>query len=190
MMKTNKKIKRVAFFGDAMVKEDGENFKKAMAVAKLLAKNGFIVVDGGGPGIMLAASRGAKEAGGVVEVVVLDPSKEPGNYEGTNQENLQLADRVYTMESYPARLEKLLELADAYVIFDGGVGTLSEVGMTWEMAKFNHGHHEPLVFFGDNWGQVVQDLEKGMNYEKKEKDVVFTVDSPEKVLMTLTKVEN
>lgn len=190
MIKTTKKIKRVAFFGDATTKADETNYQQAVAVAKLLAKEGYVIVNGGGPGIMLAASQGAKESGGKVEIVILDPSKEPGNYEGTNQINLQLADRVYTTDSYAERLNKLLDLADAFVIFDGGVGTLSEVGMTWEMAKLNNGHHEPLLFFGSKWEQVIKDLEKGMNYEKIEKNVVTTVNSPQMVLETLARVGN
>ena len=189
MIKTTKKIKRVAFFGDADAKESDSHYQGAMATAKLLAKNGYIIVNGGGPGIMLAATLGAKEAGGKVEIVVLDPSKQPDNYEGIFQQNLESADRVYTTENYPERLEKLVELADAFVIFNGGVGTLSEVGMTWEQAKFENGHHEPLIFFGDSWEKVVKDLENGMNYEDKEKGVVSMADNPEEVLKILKQTE-
>ena len=186
MIKTTKVIKRVAVFGDADAKENDQHYKDAYATSKLLASKGFIIVNGGGPGIMMAASAGAKAGGGKVEIVVLNPGNQPANYEGIFQGNLELADRVYTTDNYPARLEKLMDLADAYVVFNGGVGTLSEVGMTWEQAKFEYGHHEPLIFFGKDWEKVVNDLEKGMNYEEKEKGVVSTVTSPEAVLKVLS----
>lgn len=190
MIKTTKKIKRVAFFGDAEAKETDQNYKDAMETAELLAKNGYIVVNGGGTGVMAAATLGAKKVGGRVEVVVLDPAKQPKNYEGIGKENLISADRVYTTESYPERLNELIELADAFVIFNGGVGTLSEVGMTWEAAKFEYGHHEPLIFVGNQWKKVVEDLELGMNFEEKEKRVVEVVEKPTEVLRALKQAGN
>ncbi len=189
MIKTTKKIKRVAFFGDAMVEEKSHIFQDVLVVSKLAAQAGYIIVNGGGPGVMLAASRGAKSVNGKVEIVILNPDKQPKNYEGTNQENLEMADRVYTTEDYPERLNTLIKLADAFVIFDGGTGTLSEVGMTWELAKFNNGHHKPLVFFGEQWGKIVTDIEKGMKFETIEKGVVSIAKTPQEVIEILTMVE-
>lgn len=188
MIKTTKKIKRVAFFGDAEAKITDQHYEDAFETARILAQKGYIIVNGGGPGVMLASTLGSKKMKGKVEIVVLDPIKEPNNYEGTNQQNLELADRVYTTQSYTERLNYLLDLADAFVIFNGGVGTLSEVGMTWERAKFENGHHEPLIFFGSSWEKVVTDLEREMNFEDKEKNVVVLVKKPEEVLEKLTTV--
>lgn len=185
MIKTTKKIKRVAFFGDAEAKVSDQSYIDALATAQLLAKKGYIIVNGGGPGIMGAASIGAKNGGGRVEIVVMDPNKQPDNYEGIDQSNLESADRVYTTDTYSQRLNELIELADAFVIFNGGVGTLSEVGMTWEAAKLQYGHHEPLIFVGKQWAKVVEDLSKGMNFEEKEKRVIEVVEKPEEVLRAL-----
>lgn len=185
MIKTTKKIKRVAFFGDGDVGQENEHYQLAVKTAQLLAKKGYIVVNGGGPGIMVAATLGAKMERGKVEIVVLDPSKQPENYEGTDRANLELADRVYTTDSYPERLNELIKLADAFVIFNGGVGTLSEVGMTWEAAKLEYGDHEPLIFVGEQWAKVVNELTKGMNYEEIEKRVIALVNKPEEVLRAL-----
>lgn len=181
LAKTKKQIKRVAFFGDAMIKPHEETYKLAVETAELLAKNGYIIVNGGGPGIMGAASKGARLGGGKVELVVLDPKKQPENYEGIDEENFKYAQKVYKTESYPKRLNKLVEIADAFVIFRGGTGTLSEVGLVWEMAKFEYGHHEPLIFVGKEWKEVIETLEKNMDYEQKEKRVVTVVDSAEEV---------
>lgn len=186
--KTTVNIKRVAFFGDAMASENSRHFRDAKKVAKLLAESGYIIVNGGGPGIMVASTLGAKEGKGKVELVILDPKREPGNYEGTDKTNIKLADKVIKTANYDHRLNKLINVADAFVIFKGGTGTLSEVGLTWELAKFDYGHHEPLVFYGSVWTKVMRIMEKVFGYDKYEKRVAFTATKPEEVLKILKKV--
>ncbi len=163
-------------------------YKTAKETARLLVNDGFIIVNGGGPGIMGAATEGAKEAGGKVELVVLDPRREPDNYEGIDEENYRYASKVYTTKSYEERLNKIVEVADAFVIFKGGTGTLSEAGLVWELAKFDYGHHEPIVFVGKEWKEIIELIEKKMNFEEKEKRVVAMVEKPEEVVKLLTKI--
>ena len=189
MEKTTRNIKKVAFFGDAMVKKNDEVYRLAFETAKLLAKNDYMIVDGGGPGVMEAATLGAKEAGGGVELVVLDPRKEPDNYEGTDRKNEDRANTILITDNYEARMDKLVEVADAYIIFKGGSGTLSEVGLVWELAKFEYGHQKPLIFVGKEWEAVVKSIIDNMGFENKEKRVVTTVEKPEEVLEALVKVE-
>lgn len=182
LAKTKKTIKRIAIFGDAEAKKTDQHFIDAYNTAKLLAENGYIVVNGGGPGVMLAATLGAKAGGGRVETVILDPKKKIGNYEGSNLENDKLSNKIIKTKDYPSRLSKLIEVGDAFVIFNGGVGTLSEVGLTWEMAKFDYGNHEPLIFFGEQWKETVNELVKDMKYDPIEKKVYEIVLTPEEVL--------
>jgi uncharacterized protein (TIGR00725 family) len=190
MKKTTKKIQRVGFFGDGMAKEGDEHYRQAVDTAELLAEHGYIIINGGGPGVMAAATAGAKKANGRVEVVVIDPRKSPDNYEGIDKINEKLADKIYVTENYQERMNKLIEIADAYVIFKGGSGTLSEVGLVWEMAKFEYGHHEPLIFVGKEWEAVVKSITENMGFENIEKRVVTTVETPTEVLKALTKVES
>ncbi|MBU3935447.1 LOG family protein [Patescibacteria group bacterium] len=182
MKKTKKIIKRVTFFGDGEAGEKEKHYQAAKRTARLLAENGYIIVNGGGPGVMRAATEGAKEGGGRVEVVVLAKKSEPDNYEGVDQKNLKMADKIIEEESYPKRIEKLMELGDAFVIFKGGTGTISEIGMAWNRAKYDYGHHEPLIFFGQFWQKIVVDLITGLNLEKKEREVVGVVTKAEQVL--------
>lgn len=188
MQTTTKKIIRVAFFGDADIKPNSGTYKDAYNTAKLLAENGYIVVNGGGPGIMGAATTGAIAGGGKVELVVMDPKKVPNNYEGIDDANLKYSSKTYYEKSYPDRLNKLVQIADAFVVFKGGTGTLSEVGLIWETAKFEYGHHEPVIFFGKDWRQIIDLLEKNMNYQGIEKRVVTVVDTPQEVLQILKKI--
>jgi hypothetical protein len=185
MEKTKKQIKRVAFFGDADLKPTDAAYETAVATSRLLAENGYIIVNGGGPGIMRASTDGAKSAGGLVEVVIIDPEKVPGNYEGSDNENLEYASQIYKTDKIEDRTEKLIEVADAYVIFKGGTGTLAEMSLVWELAKFEYGHHEPIIFVGKEWKEVVDVIEKNMGFEEKEKRVVATAETPEEVLTAL-----
>ena len=188
MEKTNKQIFRIAFFGDADIKPNSDTYKSAYNTAKLLAEHNYIIVNGGGPGIMGAATAGARATNGKVELVVMDPKFAPNNYEGIDDKNLKLSSKTYYEKSYPQRLNKLVEIADAFVVFKGGTGTLSEVGLIWETAKFEYGHHKPVIFFGKEWRQIIELLEKNMNYESIEKRVVTVVDTPEEVLDILKKI--
>ncbi|MBP9817497.1 LOG family protein [Candidatus Shapirobacteria bacterium] len=185
--KTSKQIKRVAFFGDADLKSTDKTYKLAVETAKLLAESGYTIVDGGGPGIMMAATEGARLGGGEVEVVIIDPDKVPGNYEGTEAENLDMATKVIETSNITRRTAKLIEVADAFVIFKGGTGTLAEMSAVWEQAKFDYGHHEPVIFVGKDWKEIVDVIVKNMNFESKEKRVVETVETPEEVLRALAK---
>ena len=185
--KTNKKIKRVAFFGDAAAKGSDQHFIDAYNVAKAVAKAGYIVVNGGGTGVMRASTLGAKEEGGQVEIVIINPKKKIQNYEGLDDKNGNLADKVIKTKDYPSRLNKLIEIADAFIIFKGGTGTLSEVGLTWEMAKFEYGKHEPLLFYGKEWKRVVDLIVEEMDFDRVEKKVYQLVSSPDQVVDTLDK---
>ena len=189
LAKTKKKIRRVAFFGDADIKKTDSAYILATKTARLLAENGYIIVNGGGPGIMAASTEGAIEVGGKVELVIIDPKKVPGNYEGVNYENMSDANKLYKTNNIEERVGKLVEISDAFVIFRGGTGTLAEVGLVWELAKFEYGHHEPLVFVGKEWERVVNDIVTKMKFEEKEKRVVSTVETAEGVLRALKLVE-
>lgn len=182
LAKTKKIIKRVAIFGDADAKKTDQHFIDAYNTAKILAENGYIIVNGGGPGVMLAATQGAKAGGGRVETVILDPKKKMANYEGINKDNDDLSDKIIRTKDYPSRLNKLVEVADAFVIFNGGVGTLSEIGLTWEMAKFEYGKHEPLIFFGEQLEELIDTLVTKLNYDPIEKTVYEIALTPEEVL--------
>lgn len=189
LAKTNKIIKRVAIFGDSEAKNTDQHFIDAYNTSKLLAENGYIIVNGGGPGVMLAATLGAKAGNGKVETVILNPKYRPKNYEGDYKKNNDLSDKIIKVKNYPERLSKLVEIADASVVFNGGVGTLSEVALTWQMAKFEYGDrkHEPLIFFGDNLANLVKELKVGLDLNMLEEKLYQVVYTPEEVLDTLKK---
>lgn len=180
---TKKKIKRIAIFGDAEAKETDQHYIDAFNTAKLLAENGYIIINGGGPGIMLASTLGAKTGGGKVEVVIIDEKINMGkNYEGSNFSNKKRVDKIYKTKNIQNRTEKIVELADAHVVFKGGTGTMAELSFVWEKAKFEYGKHEPLIFFGDCWQKTIEALVENLEFDKIEKKVYAFANSPEEVL--------
>lgn len=194
---TKKKIKRVAFFGDADAKPNDEHYIAAFETAKLLAKNKYIVVNGGGPGVMAAATLGAKESNGRVETVIIDEKIDMGeNYEGSDKNNLKISDSIFKTKTIQDRNEKIVDLADAHIVFKGGTGTMAELALVWEKAKFEFGKHKPLIIYGDGWKETIEALVKNLDFDNVEKKVYAFANSPEEVLQiikkrrSLTKKEN
>jgi len=187
--KTSKEIKRVAFFGDAEAAENSEHYKFAYDTAKLFAENGYIVVNGGGPGVMLASTMGAKAGGGRVEVVIIDEKIDMGsNYEGSGNDNKSLADEIYRTDNIERRTGKLLEISDAFLVFKGGTGTMAELALVWEKAKFDFGKHEPIVFMGLFWKDLVETMVEDLEFDKYEKSVYEIVNEPREALEVIKAV--
>ena len=189
LSKTDKIIKRVAFFGDAEAKETDVHYKLAYETAKLLAINGYVIINGGGPGIMLASTLGAAAAEGKIEVVIIDENVNMGaNYEGSGMDNKTKANIIYRTETIQDRTEKLIDISDAFIIFKGGTGTMAELSLVWEKAKFAYGSHKPLIFVGDFWKDIIEKIVEDLNFDKIEKNVYEIVNTPAEVLETLRKV--
>lgn len=180
---TKKKIKRVSFFGDADAKKTDQHYIDAFNTAKLLAENGYIIVNGGGPGVMLASTLGAKSVNGKVEVVIIDEKINMGKYyEGSEINNKGNVDQVYRTKSIQERTEKIVDLADANIVFKGGTGTMAELALVWEKAKFEYGKHKPLIFFGDCWKKTIEALVENLDFDKIERKVYAFAENSEEVL--------
>ncbi len=180
---TTREIKRIAFFGDAEAKEGDVHYYLANKCAQELAKIGYVIVNGGGPGVMYASTKGAKEVGGKAEVVVIDKSVNMGeNFEGQYDLNTSIADKVIVEFNYPDRLKRLVAEADAFLIFRGGTGTISELGVVWAEAKFNFGKHKPIVFVGEFWERIMDDMSYALAMDEEEKMVYTVIKTPEEIL--------
>lgn len=154
-----KKLKAVTIFGFADCHPDDPLYNDAMEVSMKLAEQGLEIVNGGGPGVMRAATDGAHAGGGKAMVATFYP-RHIENFEG--KDPLNKADKEVIMNNYVDRTMKLLELGQAYVIFNGGTGTLSEFGMAWGLAYLYFGHHKPLILYGDFWFSIMEVLVKNM----------------------------
>ena len=154
-----KKLKAVTIFGFADCPPGDPLYEETRKVSMKLAEQGLEIVNGGGPGVMRAATDGAHDGGGKATVATFYP-KHIENFEGKDPQNK--ADKEIIMNNYVDRTMKLLELGNAYVVMNGGTGTLSEFGMAWGLAYLYFGHHKPLILYGDFWFPIMEVLVKNM----------------------------
>lgn len=172
-------IKNVAFFGDSDVPVQGEVYRSAFEAAKLLAQEGYTIVNGGGPGVMDASTKGAESVQGETIAVTFHPKDAPG-FEGRYLGNV--TDTEIVTKNYIERMFKLLEHADMFVIFKGGSGTISEFGTAWVLAKLYFGHHKPFILYGGFWQEVIDALVKNMLLDEKELEVFEIVTSKDELV--------
>ena len=184
-----KRVKAVSLFGFAGAQPDSELYQSAFEVAKVLATHGLEVVNGGGPGIMRAATEGAHAGGGRAAIATFYP-KYINHFEGKDPSNK--ADKEIIEGNYLDRTMKLLELGSAYVIFNGGTGTLSEFGMAWGLAYLYFGHHKPLILYGHFWHAIMEALVSNMLIAQQRPEslkVYRIVTTPEAVVEALAEHE-
>lgn len=184
--KKAKSIDQIAIFGSAHTSSEGLLAKQVFEVCKELAKVGYTIVDGGGPGIMRAATNGAHAGGGKVIGITFQATKGM-NYEG--RDLLNKFDVEIKCRNYVERTLALLKAGQVYICFNGGTGTISEFGMAWGLAKLYFGHHKPLILYGEFWKNVTRAFIDNMIITEKEKDVYKIVDSPEGILEALKQFE-
>lgn len=180
-------LKRVAIFGSADVGDEDEVYKEAFKVSQLLAKEGKVIVDGGGPGIMMAATQGARSVGGHTLAVTMYPTDMP-NFEGRSEDNV--AHKEIRTKNYIERMFTLMDNADCFVIFKGGTGTLSEWATAWLLAHLYYGHHKPFVLYGEFWHEVIDVMFKHFLLGEQERDVFKIAENPQELLYILDEFED
>ena len=136
-------------FGSNSPKEGDPDYAEARHLGYALARAGYVVATGGYFGTMEAASRGAKEAGGYVLGVttsILDGVRlHPNAY----------LDEEIKFPTLFQRLHYLVTLADAWIALPGGIGTLSEVALTWSLMQVGEMKRQPFVLVGEQWRKTI-----------------------------------
>ena len=140
--------KVITIFGTGSAKSDDAAYKLAYEMGKLLAQAGFTIANGGYGGTMLAAAKGAVEAGGKTIGVTCSAFKG-----GTANEYIS---REIVTDSLDERLDTLIKLGRGFVVLPGGTGTLLELAKVWELE--NKGFleaHKPIILVGGFWKPLV-----------------------------------
>ncbi|KKS78174.1 MAG: hypothetical protein UV74_C0001G0021 [Candidatus Woesebacteria bacterium GW2011_GWB1_43_14] len=179
-------IKNVAFFGDANIGESDPTYKDAFEIAKTLAEAGYVIVNGGGPGVMNASTQGAEAGKGETLSVTFETNDAPG-FEGKYLANI--TDKEIKTTNYIERMFKLIQHGDIFIMFKGGTGTVSEFGTAWVLAKLYYGHHKPFILYGKFWREIVKALSDNLNIDKQELSVFEIVDKREEVLPAVEKLQ-
>jgi len=140
----------VTIFGSSQANESEPDYEEARGLGTALAKAGYTICNGGYGGMMEASARGAKEGGGKTIGITTEDFGGPAN---------RWIDREIRMKKWSERLFKLIETGDAYVVFDGGTGTLVELFVLWEMSnkKFIQ---KPILVLGNQLHGLVSRIRK------------------------------
>ena len=160
----------VTIFGGSKCGPDSEEYREAQKLGGLLARSGFTICTGGYLGIMEAASRGAREAGGRVFGIVMNQFKaEPNRY---------LTDKVASDHFYD-RLQNLITRSVGFVAFKGGMGTVTEVSLVWNKLQTRVLERRPIVLIGDCWRQVVKAWQENLVVSEQDVALLLFADDAE-----------
>lgn len=174
----------VTVFGSARFHEDHNYYGLAREVGQYIARAGFTVMTGGGPGIMEAANRGAKDVGGrsVGCNIVLPQEQKPNPY----------LDKFIEFKYFFVRKVMLVKYSYAFIILPGGFGTLDELFETATLIQTGKISNFPLVLVGKDYWQPLMDCIKAMvaarTISQGDYDRILVTDSPEEAANAVTTV--
>jgi uncharacterized protein (TIGR00730 family) len=150
----------VSIFGSARVGRRNRYYGAARRLAAELVKQGFAIITGGGPGIMEAANRGAREAGGLSIGANIELPFEQGLNE--------YVDLGMEFRYFFVRKVMFVKYAEGFVIFPGGFGTLDELFESLTLIQTGKVEHFPVVLYGtDYWEGMMQWIRDKPLYEEK-----------------------
>lgn len=140
----------VTVFGSARFNEKHSYYILARQIGKELAQAGFTIITGGGPGVMEAANRGAKDVGGrsIGCNIALPQEQKPNPY----------LDRVVEFDHFFVRKVMLVKYSCAFVVLPGGFGTLDEVFETAVLMQTNKIREFPIILMGKSYWDQMQDF--------------------------------
>ncbi len=165
----------VAIFGSARVRAGDPMYRRCVETARLLGEVGFSIITGGGPGMMEAANRGAREAGTISAGCNIELPFE--------QSNNDFADVTVDFRYFFVRKTMFMKFAQAFVIFPGGFGTMDELFESLTLIQTGKIRNFPVVLFGSEyWRDLVGWLRATMAAEEKidrdDLDLFFVTDDP------------
>ncbi|MGA7160484.1 MAG: TIGR00730 family Rossman fold protein [Bacteroidota bacterium] len=135
----------ITIFGSARTKPGSRYYEMAVKVAGEFVRNGYGIISGGGPGIMEAANKGAKEAGGVSVGINIDLPFE-------QSANLYIdKDKLITFRHFYVRKVMFVKYAQAFVVMPGGFGTLDEMFESITLVQTKKVSTFPIILMGKEY---------------------------------------
>jgi len=169
--------KIITSFGSGFTKPEEPLYNDIIMIGRVIAERDWTVCSGGYYGTMEAISKGAKSAGGkTIGVTVNAWKKRPNKY----------IDEEVRLDNLMERIVELIGLADAYVVFKGGTGTLMEISLTLELMSKSNLPEKPLFFYGDFWVNVIETLKQDSQNVKEliERNLIY-ISRPEELVVFL-----
>jgi uncharacterized protein (TIGR00730 family) len=149
---------RVTIFGSARAKPGTFVYDEVKRVAAALADMGCDIITGGGPGLMQAANEGAASVNAAernrsVGIRVELPFEQEVN---------PFVEQAYEHKTFFSRLHHFVLTSDAYVVTPGGIGTVLELTLIWQLLQVKHVHDAPLILVGNMWAELVDWAKKNL----------------------------
>lgn len=171
----------VSIFGSARIRSDSPYYTKTQEISGLLARAGFNVISGGGPGIMEAANKGCHEAGGTSIGLNIELPHE-------QKDNRYQTDSLY-FKYFVSRKTTFFMNSAGYIIMPGGFGTLDEMFEALTLIQTGKASKAPVVFVGSEFWQGLMDWIRNQLVVNKlisehDLDLFIVEDDPHKVVNT------
>src|SRR5580704_18624938 len=149
---------RVTIFGSARAKPGTYVYDEVKRVAAALAEMGCDIITGGGPGLMQAANEGAAAANAPernrsVGIRVELPFEQDVN---------PFVEQAFEHKTFFTRLHHFVLTSDAFVVAPGGIGTVLELTMIWQLLQVKHLHDTPLILVGKMWAELMDWAKKNL----------------------------
>ena len=175
----------IAVFGSARLKRTDPVYSKAETISRLLAKKGYNIITGGGPGIMEAANKGAVEGGGrsIGLNIELPFEQHPNEYA-----NVRLSFQYFFV-----RKVMLIKYSVAYIIMPGGFGTMDELFEAVTLIQTKKIRPFPVILVGsDYWKGMLDWIKKEMiaqgTISPADLDIFQVLDDPEEIVHTIQRI--
>jgi uncharacterized protein (TIGR00730 family) len=140
---------RVTIFGSARAKPGSVAYDETKRAAKALAEMGCDIITGGGPGLMQAANEGVAAAGAAKSLGIrVDLPFE--------QEVNPFVELAFEHRTFFTRLHHFVLASDAFIVAPGGIGTVLETMMIWQLLQVRHLEQTPLVLVGKLWPGLIE----------------------------------
>src|SRR5271154_6230498 len=149
---------RVTIFGSARAKPGTFVYDEVKRVAAALADMGCDIITGGGPGLMQAANEGAAAANAP------DRNRSVGVRVDLpfEQEVNPFVEQAFEHKTFFTRLHHFVLTSDAFVVAPGGIGTVLELTMIWQLLQVKHLYDTPLILVGKMWTELVEWAKKNL----------------------------
>jgi hypothetical protein len=149
----NAKRRRITAFGSSRIAPDEPVFADVQQLSSKLARAGWNGLTGGHQGMMSAFSQGIRQGGGHVRGITLERFPTPPD--NTLSEEIRAKD-------FFERMQVMIEAADAYLVLPGGLGTLAELAMSWDLLAINVLEPRPLILYGGMWKKIHDQLHNSL----------------------------
>jgi len=164
LRRTTRQNYRVTIFGSARLKPGTDAYGSVKELAAELTTMGCDIVSGGGPGLMQAANEGAHSVDpqGLrrsVGLNILLPFEQQVN---------PFVSQAYGHRTFFSRLHHFIILSDAFVVVPGGIGTLLEMSLVWQLLQVRKLYNTPLILVGKMWPELVEWGRRSMLHEGSE----------------------